>query len=999
MQQLMRFLFSNAITSAVIYAGILAVVFFLVVNVAQTLGQQEIEEAVYAPDEKNVFSPYDIKKHPVEYGESINVLVLHSLPTTNNSDYSANLDNINNLVQILQSHWNLKVEVQDYAEFDVASAAAFERIIFIELNDSPQATNFFKSVMARTSIPVMWIGCGTTAAVPPKYIDQDPPRIIPHGEVSAVTYKDIVFDVTKNFSICKPISPRNAESLTVLSTYTTADGQLRPLVTMTEEEHILVPHNVPFLYSISNYSLPFLDTFHHFLSHHTEHGKTALLRLEDVNVFTYNNPRTLRQVYDYLNVNNIPFHIAFIEYYRNPLEGIEMHADASLRFLNLIKEMVRSGDGVIVQHGYTHQVKDEISGIGFEFWDAINDAPLLFPSEIDAYRYTLTKINDVQTAMERVGLPVPDIWETPHYAHSVTDNEVFSYRYPLRYEHIQDVGSLPFFVKISSTVFVPENLGYITDEIGQMREKRRLLEQLGTFEDPVASVFWHPWRDINELKQLTSVLLDEGYQFVSVYDHVEQKPSAAATPITIGRTAVQLQDTAITVIFLSFVVGVFVHARNVYRVRKFYGMVRSYDISLSEVIQTARAHKVALPTIALFIPARNEGLVIGNTLRRIANLDYPKNKVRVYVIADEREHDDDVVEKTIDVARETAAALHQKHGYAFISILEVPKWYSGIYGDTSRTYEKSTKGRALNYCLQNVAVNDVDVIGILDADGRLHNNILKEVAMKRIIHGSKILQGPVFQVNNFKHVSIIGIAAGLELALHHLTELPYRLNKKNAVQFLAGTNYFIETKSIQSSGGWNQHALVEDAELALRIYVKDRTVGEWLNSPELEQTPANFAVYRKQRERWVRGHIDLIAQIRKSNLPLREKLHFYNKIFLSQFRFIFDIGLPILAIYLMVSGLYIYMHPVFWYLSIVLFICSIFIWDTYGFVYRTISDQIDPQMTFMNKVIQSIKMVLFLPVFVIAQAVPRVEALYNFTVHPKKSVWYKTERTAETITH
>ena len=34
----------------------------------------------------------------------------------------------------------------------------------------------------------------------------------------------------------------------------------------------------------------------------------------------------------------------------------------------------------------------------------------------------------------------------------------------------------------------------------------------------------------------------------------------------------------------------------------------------------------ALPNIAIFVPARNEGLVIANTIANPANLDYPKDK-------------------------------------------------------------------------------------------------------------------------------------------------------------------------------------------------------------------------------------------------------------------------------------------------------------------------------------------------------------------------------------
>jgi len=999
MQRIIRFIFSDTVTLAVVYAGILVVFTFLVINVLPPRGQYLLRDSAQTPAERRHFTQYEIKKNLAPTASSTEVLLLHSLPTGDSEMYDNYVFNINNFKQIIESHWNVDIEVRDYTDVNLTTAGTYSHIIFVELNASSLAISEFARIMAATRAKTMWIGCGTNEVIQSQFVDTEPARIIPASEISSVTYKHVAFAIDENFSLCRPITARRATELTVLSTYTDTEDEVHPLITMSGDDDIFIPHGIPFNYDISTYSLPFLDVFHRFLGQPEAYSRVALLRLEDVNVFTYNNPRQLRRVYEYLRLNSIPFHIAFIEYYKNPQKGIAMHADASTRFLNLIKEMVRAGDAVLVQHGYTHQVGDEISGIGFEFWDGITDAPLVFSSEIEAYRYALRKINQAQSAMERVGLPVTDIWETPHYSLSYIDDEVFNYRYPLRYERIPSIGSLPFFAKINGTIFIPENLGYMTGEVGQIAEKRALLRQLNTFETPVASVFWHPWREKDELVELVDMLTASGYEFASVYELVAPQHIVTTKAITIAGTAVQVQNAAIVTIFFFFILGVFIYARNVYRLRKYYKMVRGYNVSLVEVIRAAHLNNVQLPKIALFIPARNEGLVIGNTLRRIANLDYPKEKLLAYVITDEREHDDAVEEKTIDVARVTAETLHTQYGHSFIKILEVPKWYSGVYGDISLTYQKSTKGRALNYCLQSIDLTSVDLVGVLDADGRLHDDILKEVAMKRITQGSKLLQGPVFQVTNFANASIVGVAAGLELALHHLTELPHRLNQKNTAQFLAGTNYFIDAKCIQNLGGWNQHALVEDAELALRMYIKDRTVGEWLNSPELEQTPANFAIYRKQRERWVRGHIDLVSQIRQSDLPMGDKLHFYNKILLSQFRFILDIGLPILAIYLMFSGLYMYAHPLFTYISIALLIGSIFIWDTYGFVYRTIAVYIDPNMSLSHKIIQSVKMVLFLPVFIVVQAIPRVEALYNYIVHPKKSIWYKTERTAEKITH
>jgi cellulose synthase/poly-beta-1,6-N-acetylglucosamine synthase-like glycosyltransferase len=287
------------------------------------------------------------------------------------------------------------------------------------------------------------------------------------------------------------------------------------------------------------------------------------------------------------------------------------------------------------------------------------------------------------------------------------------------------------------------------------------------------------------------------------------------------------------------------------------------------------------------------------------------------------------------------------------------------------------------------------MLGILDADGRLDKHVLKEIAYRRLRNNSKLLQGSVFQVSNYDQVSIVGVVAGLELAIHHLTELPTRMLNAR-VQFLAGTNYFIDKDLIQTVMGWDQHSLVEDAELALRIYEKQRVIAEWILKPELEQSPENFRVYRRQRERWARGHLVLLRAIKNADITWREKLTFYSKVFLSQFRFLTDLFLFFLAIILMFLGAFAYLSPFLKALSLFLAVMSILIMDTYGFIYRRLAGYIDPNMKFTHKVLQSLKLFSFFPILIFVQATPRMAALWNF-LFGKEISWYKTQRTKEVV--
>ncbi len=402
--------------------------------------------------------------------------------------------------------------------------------------------------------------------------------------------------------------------------------------------------------------------------------------------------------------------------------------------------------------------------------------------------------------------------------------------------------------------------------------------------------------------------------------------------------------------------------------------------------------------MAIFVPARNEGAVIENTIRQLAALDYPKHLYRAVIIVDERERDDNLERRTIDVVRMVAQEINQKFKTDFVHCIEVPKWYSGTLGSLEQSYEKSTKGRALNYTLQSLhnqpEWQDYEMIGILDADGRLHPNVLKEVAYKRITKKSKLLQGPVFQVSNFGHVSLVGMCAALELAVHHTTTLPRRLLREGKLQFVAGTNYFIDKDLITNVGGWDCDALVEDAELALRLYVRQRTTAEWLDAPEIEQTPPSFSIYRRQRERWVRGHFMLLRDIKRANIPFFEKVYLYNKIVISQFRFIPEFTFAILSIVYMFMGYLMDLGQVFNMISVYLLCMAILMFNLYALTYWALRKYIPRQINTMASVTQYLKLFLFFPVFMVIQCVPRVEGLFNFT-RRHHVTWYKTERTQE----
>ncbi len=937
------------------------------------------------------------------------LLIVTSADSEDKVAYESILKRNNYLAQIIRSHWKLQVDLIQVDEYKEGDINNYDALFLLEDYDKIPIT-LMSDVIKSDNKEIIFAGYGATNQLSQAVKDLWSPesekalREIP-TPAKTVTYKDVVFSAKELelTGIFPPIQENTSNQVNILATYKDIEGKTHPLIVDINNRYLILPFLIPNYYGVDDYSIVFLDVLHYALGHHKP-KRQALLRLEDVNPYTYRSTVKIRDAYEYLKSNQIPFHIALIARYINPDKRMDLSTHEASIYLRYITLMVGEGYGTIVQHGYTHRATG-ISSIDYEYWDGKSNSPLPYDTE----EYVIGTLKNIKGEMEYLKLPVPDVFETPHYALSDLDNQVINKYYPLRYEHIPNVGSLPIVASIDDRIFFPENLGYVDTWDGTtLEQKRELLKQVSVFEDPIASFFWHPWRDVSELKSLVELLQSQGYEFVSIYDLVDADETSGYQELVDFRNKFNTNsfvltnafiDVSLALVYGGFTLGSIVYMLNIFRITRYSKRIEKWGISLEEVKTLAREKNMELPNIGIMVPARNEGYVIANTVRRLIAMDYPKEHYRVYIIVDERELDDHVEVLTKDAANELANQIQLETGINVVNVIEVPKWYSGQFGNLIYSGVKSTKGRALNFALEFLNTtpewNHLDMLGILDADGRLDKQVLKEIAYRRIKNNSKLLQGSVFQVSNYDQVSIVGVVAGLELAIHHLTELPTRM-LHSKVQFLAGTNYFIDKDLIKSVMGWDQNALVEDAELALRIYVEKNVIAEWILRPELEQSPENFRVYRKQRERWARGHLVLLRAIKNADITLREKITFYFKVFISQFRFITDLFLFFLAIVLMFLGGFAYLSPFLKWLSVFLAIMSILIMDTYGFIYRRISDYIDPNMKLKQKVLQSLKLLSFFPILIFVQATPRMAALWNF-LFGRETGWYKTERTKEVI--
>ncbi len=294
--------------------------------------------------------------------------------------------------------------------------------------------------------------------------------------------------------------------------------------------------------------------------------KQAAVRLEDVTPLS--DPTTLRAFADYLSSQGVPFSVAVVANHVDPTgvaspTGLPVNVVLSQR-IALVSALnyMRSKGGTIIQHGTTHQysnVANPYNGASvddFEFFRsqcsttlnppftfvACDSAPdtwvqLLGPVPEDSQSWAAGRVSRGRALFQNAFMPVPTIFEFPHYAGSINSYKAVRQYYTTRYERTLNFGGqlLPgadpsrffgqFFPYSTTDIWgskvLPENIGnyeplpvnnhpaVLPAEIIE-RAKANLVVTQST-----ASLFFHPVFDIAALKEIVTGIKAQGFTFVA----------------------------------------------------------------------------------------------------------------------------------------------------------------------------------------------------------------------------------------------------------------------------------------------------------------------------------------------------------------------------------------------------------------------------------------------------------------------------------------------------
>lgn len=312
---------------------------------------------------------------------------------------------------------------------------------------------------------------------------------------------------------------------------------------------------------------------------------------------------------------------------------------------------------------------------------------------------------------------------------------------------------------------------------------------------------------------------------------------------------------------------------------------------------------------AVVIAARNEEQVIGNLLDSIEKQDYPKELIKVFVVAD------NCTDKTAEIVRSKGVKCYER------------------FNDTDKT-----KGFALQYLFERIESDygrmTFDGYMVFDAD-----NLLKEDYISRMNdsfdEGCKI----VTSYRNTKNFGESWIAS--TYALHWLRSIRHNHRTRSFFHLatnIQGTGFLFSSEIVKD--GWKYTSLTEDRALTADCVVNGYEISYNDKAVFYDEQPVDLRVACRQRIRWAKGHImafndsgwDLFKNIFFANPP-REK---GEKSFLTylldciRFRWIsFDTFAQLVPINIFNIVRWIFMY-------LIIYPCFCYCWgmDTIGMLYK-----------------------------------------------------------------
>lgn len=443
--------------------------------------------------------------------------------------YNSRLAHQQNLANLL-GHFDLPYQYEPIDQYKQGDISNYRATFYVgNYWDSYSVPWWFMDDIFKTERPVIWINWNLWRMAwsdyqqlfenryKIKYVTTEPT-----GNFNKVLFKGRTFSrIQDNFANIQILDSNIVKTKAYIT-----DGQTNYPYIVKSGNLYFVADNPLDMWTEDQDYIVFAELLHEMVSITHSTNRRALVRLEDINPLS--DPAAIKNIANTLANNGVPFSIGVIPRFTDPLGayGPPMTVDLKERpaLVSALQYAISKG-GTLVVHGFTHQydsIPNPYNGVTAEDseflrvqLDSNGNPKVIGPVPEDSAEWVQGRINSARTIFAEASLPIPTVWESPHYHASELDHSVIGTNFNKTYERF---GNTYFPYVINRSIFnnkiIPENLGMV-DPLPWTEILRRADRNL-VVTDGFASFFIHSDINLTDLRKLIRNIKHKGYTFVGI---------------------------------------------------------------------------------------------------------------------------------------------------------------------------------------------------------------------------------------------------------------------------------------------------------------------------------------------------------------------------------------------------------------------------------------------------------------------------------------------------